>query len=166
MPRTSYAIAIGSNRRGRHGSPAREVAAAMAAIGGVLAASPILHTSPLGPSKRRFANAVALIESEEPPPALLRRLKAIERAFGRRPGLNWGERVIDLDIVLWSGGSWAGPGLTVPHRLFRARPFVLAPLLHVAPDWRDPLTGLSVRQLYARLTRAVPASRGRAGVGP
>ncbi|NYT41072.1 2-amino-4-hydroxy-6-hydroxymethyldihydropteridine diphosphokinase [Sphingomonas sp. R-74633] len=166
MVRTSYAIAIGSNRRGRHGSPAREVLAAIRALDGVTAVSPILHTPPLGPSKRRFANAVALIQSDEAPPALLHRLKAIERAFGRRRGQSWGARVIDLDIVLWSGGSWGGPALTVPHRLFRARDFVLAPLVQVAPGWRDPVTGLSVRQLYSRLTRRKPASRGRAGVGP
>jgi len=166
VPRTSYAIAIGSNRRGRHGAPAREVAAAIAALGGVVVVSPILHTPPLGPSKRRFANAVALIESDETPPALLRRLKAIERDFGRRRGQNWGARVIDLDIVLWSGGSWGEPALTVPHRLFRHRDFVLAPLVQVAPFWRDPVTGLSIRQLYSRLTRRVPASRGNAGVGP
>ncbi|MDH4746507.1 2-amino-4-hydroxy-6-hydroxymethyldihydropteridine diphosphokinase [Sphingomonas sp. CBMAI 2297] len=153
MARTSYAIAIGSNRWGRHGSPAREVAAAIDALGGVTATSPILHTPPLGPSKRRFANAVALIETDETPPALLRRLKAIEREFGRRRGRTWGARVIDLDIVLWSGGSWGEPALVVPHRLFRDRAFVLAPLARVAAGWRDPVTGLSVRQLAARLRR-------------
>lgn len=153
MARTSYAIAIGSNRWGRHGSPAREVAAAIAALGGVTATSPILHTPPLGPSKRRFANAVALIETDEAPPALLRRLKAIERDFGRRRGRTWGARVIDLDIVLWSGCSWGEPALVVPHRLFRDRAFVLAPLARVAAGWRDPVTGLSVRQLAARLRR-------------
>ena len=153
MARTCYAIAIGSNRWGRHGSPAREVAAAIDALGGVTATSPILHTPPLGPSKRRFANAVALIETDETPPALLRRLKAIERDFGRRRGRTWGARVIDLDIVLWSGGSWGEPALVVPHRLFRGRAFVLAPLARVAAGWRDPVTGLSVRQLAARLRR-------------
>ncbi|WP_163535997.1 2-amino-4-hydroxy-6-hydroxymethyldihydropteridine diphosphokinase, partial [Klebsiella pneumoniae] len=70
------------------------------------------------------------------PPALLRRLKAIERGFGRRRGRNWGARVIDLDIILWSGGSWGEPALTVPHRLFRGREFVLAPLARVAAGWR------------------------------
>lgn len=160
MARTSYAIAIGSNRRGRHGAPEREVAAAAAALGHVTALSPIFATPPLGPSKRRFANAVALIESDEAPPELLRRLKTIEQGFGRRRGQSWGARVIDLDIVLWSGGSWSGPGLVVPHRLFRERDFVLAPLASVAPGWRDPLTGLHVRQLFARLTRRPAPPRG------
>jgi len=124
--------------------------AAIRALGGVTATSPILHTPPLGPSKRRFANAVALIESEEAPPALLRRLKDVERAFGRRRGQNWAARVIDLDIILWSGGAWGEPGLAVPHASFRARDFVLRPLRAVAPDWRDPVSGLSVRQIAWR----------------
>lgn len=154
MPTTSYAIALGSNRRGRHGSPEAEIAAALAELGGVVAVSPLLRTAPLGPSKRRFVNAVALIETDEDPPALLRRLKAIERAFGRRRGRSWGARVIDLDIVLWSQGAWGQKGLTVPHAAFRARDFVLRPLRAVAADWRDPVTGRTVRQLAARLEKA------------
>lgn len=159
MTRTSYAIAIGSNRRGRHGGPEREVAAAMAALGTLSARSPILGTPPLGPSNRRFANAVAILDSDETPPELLRRLKAIERDFGRRRGRIWGARVIDLDIVLWSGGAWSSAGLTVPHPRFRERRFVLDPLLRVAPAWRDPVSGLTVRQLRTRLTRPTPAPR-------
>lgn len=161
----TYVIALGSNRRGRHGAPEAELRAALAALGGATAMSPILRTAPLGPSKRRFANAVAVIESDEAPPALLARLKAIERAFGRRRGRNWAARVIDLDILLWSQGPWASPGLTIPHRLFRTRRFVLDPLVRIAPGWRDPITGKTIRQLAARLTRPVPALR-CAHVGP
>lgn len=146
-----YAIALGSNRRGRHGAPEAEVHAALAAIGGVVRASPIIATAPLGPSRRRFANAAALVESAEAPPELLARLKAVERAFGRRRGRRWDMRVIDLDIVLWSGGAWASPGLVIPHPHFRRRGFVLRPLNAIVPDWHDPLTGRTVRQLTARL---------------
>lgn len=165
MQRTSYAIALGSNRPGRHGPPERELAAALVALGGVIAVSPVLRTPPLGPSKRRFANAVALIESAESPPALLARLKSIERAFGRRRGQSWGARVIDLDIILWSGGAWTSPGLVVPHALFRTRDFVLRPLAAIAPDWRDPISHLRIRHLLARLTHRSLALRG-GGVGP
>lgn len=146
-----YAIALGSNRRGRHGRPADEVRAALGRIGGVVKTSPIITTPPLGPSIRRFANAAVVIASEEAPPVLLARLKRIEREFGRRRGERWAARVIDLDIVLWSGGAWSGKGLTVPHPAFRTRDFVLAPLNHIAPAWRDPVTGLTVRQLFHRL---------------
>lgn len=156
MP-SSYVIALGSNRRGRHGAPADEVRAALAALttigGDVVMTSPLITTSPLGPARRRFVNAAALVESEDSPPELLVRLKAIEAAFGRRRGQRWTDRVIDLDIVLWSGGAWASDGLTVPHPEFRRRDFVLRPLVTIVPEWRDPVTGLSVRQLTARRRR-------------
>lgn len=153
----TYAIALGSNRRGRHGAPADAVRAALALLAPV-AVSPIMPSAALGPSLRRYANAVALVESAAAPDALLRRLKAIERRFGRRRGRRWGARVIDLDIVLWSGGAWHSPGLIVPHPAFRARDFVLGPLVAVAPRWRDPVSGLSVRQLRARLTARAPVA--------
>lgn len=149
-PAQLYVVALGSNRRGRHGAPEAELRAALAAIGGVVKASPIIATAPLGPSRRRFANAAALIESGEPPPELLARLKRIERDFGRRRGRRWDSRVIDLDIVLWSSGAWASPDLVIPHPEFRRRGFVLQPLAAIVPDWRDPLSGRTIRQLAAR----------------
>jgi 2-amino-4-hydroxy-6-hydroxymethyldihydropteridine diphosphokinase len=154
MP-SSYVIALGSNRRGRHGMPADEVRAALAALtasgAAVVMTSPLITTAPLGPARRRFVNAAALVESDDTPPEMLARLKAIEAAFGRRRGQRWTDRVIDLDIILWSGGAWASDGLTVPHPEFRGRDFVLRPLVAIVPDWRDPVTGLTVRQLAGRL---------------
>ena len=153
MATAIYAIGIGSNRRGRHGGPHREVRAAIAALGAVVACARIMDSAPLGPSIRRFANTAVLIASGESPPMLLARLKRIEAAFGRRRGRRWGSRVIDLDIILWSGGAWRGPGLNVPHAAYRDRDFVLAPLARIAPRWRDPLTGQSVRHLAHKVDR-------------
>ena len=123
-----YLIALGSNRRHvRHGAPERVLAAALRAL------------------DRGKLNL------------MLAALKAIERQFGRRRGgQRWAARVLDLDIVLWSGGPWASPSLTVPHPEFRRRGFVLGPARAVAPDWRDPVTRLTLRQLYARLLRSAP----------
>jgi len=129
----------------------------MAALADVIAASPIVETRPVGPSIRRFANAACVIESDESPPELLARLKAIERDFGRCAGQRWGARVIDLDIILWSGGCWASGALTVPHISFRTRDFVLGPATSIAPGWRDPITKLTLSQLRTRLTRRAPA---------
>ena len=125
----------------------------MAALAPLQAASPIIQTAPLGPASRRFANAAVLIASAESPPALLARLKGLERAAGRRNGQRWGDRVLDLDLLLWSGGAWEEPGLILPHRHLRERSFVLDPLVTIAPVWRDPVTGLTVRQLHHRLHR-------------
>jgi len=157
MAKTSYAIALGSNRRhGRHGSPANVVRAAVATLselGEVEDVSTIRSTPALGPAGRGFANAVALLETGLEPDELLDALKRIEREYGRRGGRRWGPRVLDLDIILWSEGPWDGPGPLVPHADFRNRDFVLAPLAEVAADWRDPISGASVRQLRFRLRR-------------
>jgi 2-amino-4-hydroxy-6-hydroxymethyldihydropteridine diphosphokinase len=158
MTKTSYAIALGSNRRSRHGSPAATLRAALAQLRPV-AISTIRTTPALGPAGRGFANAVALVESKLEPDEYLTELKAMERAYGRRPGRRWGPRVLDLDIILWSGGPWGGPGPIVPHTQFRERAFVLQPLAELVPDWRDPITGASVRQLLARLTAPRPTHR-------
>jgi 2-amino-4-hydroxy-6-hydroxymethyldihydropteridine diphosphokinase len=150
MTRTSYAVALGSNRRGLHGSPADTIRAAAHAIG-ARRLSRIRTTPALGPAGRAFANAVALVESEGDPADLLARLKAVERSFGRRAGKRWGPRILDLDIILWSGGPYEAAGLVVPHPAFRERRFVLEPLAELAADWRDPISGRSIRQLLARL---------------
>ena len=164
MAVTSYAIALGSNRCSRHGSPAETVRAAAAAIG-VARLSAIRATPALGPAGRGFANAAAIVEAEAEPPELLARLKDTERAFGRRGGRRWGPRVLDLDIILWSGGCWEGGGLVVPHPAFRARRFVLEPLAELVPLWRDPISGATVRQLLAGLSRrrAMDAAGGPTG---
>jgi 2-amino-4-hydroxy-6-hydroxymethyldihydropteridine diphosphokinase len=151
-----YAIALGSNRWSRHGAPAATIRAAAAALG-VERLSRIHLTPALGPAGRSFANAAALLASPLAPPDLLAELKTLERRFGRRSGRRWGARVLDLDLILWSGGAWRGAALTVPHPSFRDRLFVLQPLAEIAPDWRDPVTRLTVRQLLARARRLTPA---------
>lgn len=160
----SYLIALGSNRRHHlYGRPRDVIDMALiellrAGIS-IRKVSPIVLTAPVGPSLRRYANAAALIESSLEPDELLELLKNIERAFGRRAGgQRWTARVLDLDIILWSGGTYADPALTIPHPLFRDRTFVLEPAGMIAPRWRDPITGLTLQQLTARLTapRSLP----------
>ncbi len=131
----------------------------LAALGTVTARSAVIDSAPIGPAQRRFANAAALIESELDPEAMLTALKWLEREFGRKRWRRWGDRVLDLDLVLWSGGKWVSPGLVIPHGEFRERGFVLGPLRTIAGEWRDPVAGLSVRQLHARLTRRRPIPR-------
>lgn len=152
-----YLIALGSNRRHhRYGCPRGILRAAMeelAALGTVTDRSRIMDTAPLGPAQRRFANAAVVLESEYDPQSLLAGLKRMEREFGRREGRRWGDRVLDLDIVLWSGGVYASALLTIPHKEYAARTFVLRPALEIAPFWRDPKTGLRVSHAFARLIR-------------
>ena len=128
----------------------------LAALGTVTARSPVIDSEPLGPAQRRFANAVATLDTELDPETLLTALKRMESEFGRRKGRPWGDRVLDLDIVLWDGGSWGSDRLVVPHSEFRNRDFVLGPAHTIAAEWRDPVSGLSVAHLFARLTKPRP----------
>jgi 2-amino-4-hydroxy-6-hydroxymethyldihydropteridine diphosphokinase len=130
-----------------------------AALGTVTARSPVIATRAIGAAQRRFANAALVLESELTPSALLAALKRTEREFGRRRGMRWGDRVLDLDIVLWSSGIWQSAGLTIPHPAYAARAFVLAPARAIAPYWRDPVSGLTLAHHHARLTRPRPLPR-------
>ncbi len=151
-----YAIGIGSNRsHGRHGRPPAVVAAAIAELDrrfGLFDSSLIVINPATGDAGRDFANAVALVESAMQPLAMLAELKAIELVFGRRRGRRWAARVLDLDILAWSGGRYRSRRLIIPHPLLAERSFALGPLAMIAPEWR--IAGpLDARHLAARLAR-------------
>jgi len=151
-----YAIALGSNRpHGRHGRPAGVVGAAIARLDqdfGLFDASPIVLNPAHGGAGRDFANAVTLVQSAFDPDDMLTALKAIERDFGRRPGRRWGARVLDLDILAWSGGRVRSHHLTIPHPRLASRAFAIGPLAAIAPEWRL-IGSLTARHLAIRLAR-------------
>jgi len=155
-----YAIALGSNQPRSHRLPPHElVRKAIKRLSRkpftLLACSKPVETLPLGPSRRRYTNAAILVKTRLDPPRLLKKLNKMEHKAGRqRRARKWAPRTLDLDIILWSGGIWAKDDLVIPHREFRGRDFVLRPLVQVAPRWRDPLSGLSMRQLFARLQKS------------
>ncbi|MCA1748450.1 MAG: 2-amino-4-hydroxy-6-hydroxymethyldihydropteridine diphosphokinase [Parasphingopyxis sp.] len=162
-----YALGLGANIY-RSGPPARAIKRALATLEewgiDILARSRVLHTRPLGPGQRNFANAAVIVETEHAPPALFALVKAIERDFGRRRSRRWGDRVLDIDIILWSGGIWADRDIAIPHPAFRDRAFVLDPLAEIAADWHDPVSGRTIRQLRHRLSAHSPVDR--AGAPP
>lgn len=163
QPLHRYALGLGSNRcHGRFGRPADVLRAAVDALtdAGIVvdAFSPVISSAPLGPSRRRYANAAATIRTPLSPPELLMLLQSIEQAFGRRRARRWGERVIDLDILLWSGGAWHDPRLIIPHAAMAQRRFVLDPLYRIAADWRLGDAQTRVRHAAYRLAEAQPSS--------
>ena len=84
------------------------------------------------------------------PRELLQALMAIELERGRLRTRRWAARTLDLDLVLFGNRIISEPDLIVPHPLFRERAFVLQPLAEIAPELIDPVTALTVGELWER----------------
>lgn len=131
-------VALGSNLGDREASIRRA-----AELIGASRLSSIRETEPWGYSDQPlFLNAVAEVETELAPRALLDLLLAVERDLGRtREGPRYGPRTIDLDLVLYGEEVVDEPGLTVPHPRLHERRFVLEPLAELAPGLEIPGRG-------------------------
>lgn len=146
------AIGLGSNLD----DPAMQVQRAFEALDALpdtrlLARSRLYRSRPQGPQDQPdFVNACTLIETALAPEALLDVLQEIERQQGRVRRRHWGERVIDLDLLLYGDQVIDTPRLTVPHPWLHRRDFVLVPLAEIAPDWSIPGVG-TVGEALARL---------------
>lgn len=146
-------IALGANQTSRVGPPEATLRAALDALvvrGARVLAVSRMFSSPAwpDPSDPPFTNAVASIETDMPPAVLMAALHAVEAEFGRERRLPNAPRTLDLDLIDYGGRVESPPGGPVlPHPRAAERAFVLAPLLDVAPDWRDPASGRTGREL-------------------
>ena len=113
--------------------------------------SSLYESEPHGDAKTWFVNAVIEIETDSSADDLLKRLKSIETAMGRKrvKGKRWGSRVIDLDILLFNSEIINKRMLKVPHPEMQNRRFVLLPLSELAPQLIHPKLTLSISELLA-----------------
>ena len=103
--------------------------------------SPLYESAPVGPADQPwYLNAVLEAETALGPLDLLAAVKRVEAAIGRRPGVRWGPRVVDVDVLLYGDRvvDECEPWLTIPHPELWKRRFVLAPLRDLRPDLRGP----------------------------
>lgn len=170
-------IAIGSNLPGMAGNPFRVCNSALDAC-----ESPDVRIlrrarwrrSPAFPpgSGPEFVNGAALVETTLSASDLLSRLHDVEAEMGRVRRVRWGPRVCDIDLIaygdlvapdsetvsrLMQTDATAGVApdqMILPHPRMHERAFVLAPLADVAPDWRHPVTKLTVGEMLASLPQA------------
>lgn len=149
-------IGLGSNLGDRKGT----LDAAVAALGetpgvAVRAVSAYRETVPVGgpAGQGGFLNAAAHLETTLDPLDLLDALQAIERRSGRVRTVRWGERTLDLDILLFGTTFLETRRLQLPHPRLGLRRFVLDPLAEIAPDLIDPASRQTIAELLANLDR-------------
>lgn len=142
-------IGLGSNLE----MPAEQIKSALAALQKLpatklLKASSLYSSPPMGPQDQPdYINAVALLETALKPHELLDQLQKIEQQHGRQRKRHWGERTLDLDILLYDAQMIEDERLSVPHPGLTERAFVVYPLLEIAGD--IPIPGQDSLQLIA-----------------
>jgi len=180
MAQDDCLIALGSNLGIAAGGPRfvlDEALAQLAACGFVIRARSRYFATPAYPAGAGpdFVNAAAVVRSPWGAAGTLAQLHATEAALGRQRAARWGARTLDLDLValgqqvlpdVQTHAYWRDLPLedqmqlvpqvpVVPHPRLAERAFVLVPLLDVAPDWRHPVTGKTVRQMHDALPHAM-----------
>jgi 2-amino-4-hydroxy-6-hydroxymethyldihydropteridine diphosphokinase len=102
----------------------------------LVAASALYRSAPLDAPGPDYVNAVAELQTQLEPEALLAQLQMLEQRFDRQRPYRHAPRTLDLDLLFYGTRRIDGPTLTVPHPRAHQRAFVLAPLAELAPAWR------------------------------
>lgn len=139
-------IALGSNlgNTSNDDGPAQQIERALRELHSLPQTQCVRHSSlyqspPSGYAEQPdYVNAVAEVRTRLSPSALLHELLKLEIRFGRRRLFRNAPRTLDLDLLLYGTLTLHEPGLTLPHPRMHTRPFVLVPLLEIAPKIEIP----------------------------
>lgn len=133
-------IGLGSNLANELGSPVEHIEQALQTLGQhdsirQVQASSFYVSAPMGPQDQPdFVNAVATFETTLQPFELLELCQQLEQQARRERVRRWGERSLDVDILLYGQQQVSEPQLTIPHIGLTERNFVLLPLRELAPQ--------------------------------
>ena len=142
-------LALGSNLGDRLANLKQAIAALTPQMD-VKAKSPVYETPPWGyENQPKFLNQVIQATTYLEPEPLLKHLKRLEVALGRKASVPNGPRSIDMDILFYDDLILNKPSLVIPHPRLHERPFVLLPLMDLAPDIVHPVRKQSVRDMAA-----------------
>ena len=113
--------------------------------------SQVYETPPWGyEDQPKFLNQVIKAQTYLEPEALLKHLKRLEVALGRKASFQNGPRLIDIDLLFYDDLVLNQPALVLPHPRLHERGFVLLPLMDIAPDLMHPVYKKSVREMVAQ----------------
>ena len=114
----------------------------------VVKTSSFICTEPYGVTDQpQFLNGVCEVRTSLEPLELLQTLLEIEQEMGRVRLRHWGERNIDLDLLLYEDVVMDTPELILPHPDMQNRDFVLLPLAEIAPELVHPILQKSIDEL-------------------
>ena len=112
--------------------------------------SPVYETPPWGFAEQgAFLNQVLKVTTYLEPAPLLKHIKRLEVAMGRKATFRYGPRLIDIDILFYDDLVLETPSLTIPHPHIQERGFVLLPLMDIAPDLVHPAKKRSICEMVA-----------------
>ena len=142
-------LALGSNLGDRLANLKQAIAALTPQMD-VKAKSQVYETPPWGHEDQpTFLNQAVKAKTYLDPEPLLKHLKRLEVALGRKESFPNGPRLIDIDILFYDDVVLDTPLLTIPHPRLHERGFVLLPLMDIAPDLVHPLSNKTVREMAA-----------------
>jgi 2-amino-4-hydroxy-6-hydroxymethyldihydropteridine diphosphokinase len=142
-------LALGSNLDNRLAN-LKQAVAALSPQMEVKAKSHVYETPPWGyEDQPKFLNQVIKAKTYLEPEPLLKHIKRLETALGRKPSFQNGPRLIDIDILFYDDLILDTPSLVLPHPGLHERGFVLLPLMDIDPDLVHPVNKKSIREMVA-----------------
>ncbi|HON83210.1 MAG TPA: 2-amino-4-hydroxy-6-hydroxymethyldihydropteridine diphosphokinase [Caldisericia bacterium] len=117
--------------------------------------SSLYETEPWGNIKNQdnFYNIILKCETNFEPEIFIKFLKEIEKKIGRVEGMKWGPREIDIDIILYEDRIINRSDLTIPHKYFEERGFVVIPLYEIDKIIVNPLNRNKISEIYEKVDK-------------
>jgi 2-amino-4-hydroxy-6-hydroxymethyldihydropteridine diphosphokinase len=153
-------LLLGSNLGDRKKNLSTARNAIEISVGDVLKASSIYETGAWGKTNQPdFLNQALKVQTTLSPEDLLVEILKIEVTMGRRRDVHWGERTIDIDILLYETAIISLPSLTIPHPQLQNRRFALEPLAEIGGAEIHPVLGLTIQQILEKCSDVLEVHR-------
>lgn len=150
-------LLLGGNLGNRKDNLSRAISLIALEIGEVVSVSSVYETAAWGKEDQpAFLNQAVAVNTGFTALEVLQKALAIEKTLGRVRKEKWGERLIDIDLILFGDAVIDIQNLLhVPHPHMQERKFVMAPLAEIAPLMVHPVLGQTVQNIYENITDAL-----------